>query len=564
MTYEEYKRQRLAQNNTQSNVSNTTKINTAPVNRYEEYKKQRLAQPKTFNTQEEALAYAKQNNMKIAGNNNIVPTTNYVQPKKFVNIPQKSEETSSKTSFWERIKNAGLTNEQAKYADELIDNNSLLSKGYELSKNVGNTAKASAKTLGANALDSTVDVLQYAKNAFKSEMKGEEREDLELAIKMQNGFRGNQNQLTDEQANEFINYVKNKYNVSDFQNELNNINEWTYKENKLENATNELVSKVNEGNTELGKIGQRVANAFGTVGRMAPTIATNIVAPGLSYLPMYMSSAQASQDEALRNGASYDNAVANGKLKGALEVATEAIGGERIGKLTGIPTLTNKLGIHTGILGEIASEEIEEMLSTTVEPLIDRFTYNPNAPMATKEDYWNTFIDTALSTVLLMGVGEGINTVTEYRDKAILKVNESNMSAEQKQQSISEIEKGANELINKVKNNAKNSTSINENTPNIEQISQNNVQNVSDLEKNQQMSISDKQNRQATVTDEIQTFVENRNKISPGLSVEMDSTLNTDGIIEKRADGTRTMKINPNSSRAYEFVAVHEMLHDLE
>ena len=31
-----------------------------------------------------------------------------------------------------------------------------------------------------------------------------------------------------------------------------------------------------------------------------------------------------------------------------------------------------------------------------------------------------------------MGVGEGINTVTEYRDKAILKVNESNMSAEQK------------------------------------------------------------------------------------------------------------------------------------
>ena len=44
MTYEEYKKQRLAQNNTQSNVSNTTEINTAPVNKYEEYKKQRLAQ----------------------------------------------------------------------------------------------------------------------------------------------------------------------------------------------------------------------------------------------------------------------------------------------------------------------------------------------------------------------------------------------------------------------------------------------------------------------------------------------------------------------------------------
>jgi hypothetical protein len=405
-----------------------------------------------------------------------------------------------------------LTNEQAKYADELIDNNSLLSKGYELSKNAGNIAKASAKTLGVNALDSTVDVLQYAKNAFKSEMNGDKSEDLKLAIKLQNGFRGNQNQLTDEQANEFINYVKNKYNVSDFQNELNNINEWTYKENKLENATNELVSKVNEGNTELGKIGQRVANAFGTVGRMTPTIATNIVAPGLSYLPMYMSSAQASQDEALKNGASYDNAVANGKLKGALEVATEAIGGERIGKLTGIPTLTNKLGIHTGILGEIASEEIEEILSTTVDPLIDRFTYNPNAPMATKEDYWNTFIDTALSTVLLMGVGKGIDTVTEYRDKAISKVNESNMSAEQKQQSISEIEKGANELIDKVKNNAQNSTNINENTPNIEQISQNNVQNVApntatqtNVQNNEQSNVQTSQNNVQPMTNEQNT-----------------------------------------------------------
>ena len=184
--------------------------------------------------------------------------------------------------------------------------------------------------------------------------------------------------------------------------------------------------------------------------------------------------------------------------------------------------------------------------------------------MATKEDYWNTFIDTALSTVLLMGVGKGIDTVTEYRDKAISKVNESNMSAEQKQQSISEIEKGANELIDKVKNNAQNSTNINENTPNIEQISQNNVQNVSDLEKNQQMSISDKQNRQATVTDEIQTFIENRNKTAPGLNVEMDNTLKTDGVIIKNSDGTRTIRVNPNSTRAYEFVAVHEMLHDLE
>ena len=112
--------------------------------------------------------------------------------------------------------------------------------------------------------------------------------------------------------------------------------------------------------------------------------------------------------------------------------------------------------------------------------------------------------------------------------------------------------------------NTQNTSNNVQNVANIEQISQKNVQNVSDLEKNQQMSISDEQNNQATVTNEIQTFVENRNKIAPGLNVEMDNTLKTDGVIIKNSDGTRTMKINPNSTRAYEFVAVHEMLHDLE
>lgn len=472
MTYEEYKKQRLAQNNTQSNVSNTTKINTAPVNRYEEYKKQRLAQ----NSFDSSKNIRKFNNILENGQKmkiNMTPTQAIIE---------KGKQLYQEPNMLKNIK------PEMSYAGDVIDKENISKNGNQ------NVAIGSIKSLGANALDATVDTLQYPKNAFKSEMKREERKDLELAIKLQNGFRGTKNQLTDEQANEFINYVKNKYNVSDFQNELNNINEWTYKENKLESATNELVSRVSEENSRLGKVGQRITNAFGSVGRMMPTIGANMVAPGTGMGTLYMSSAQSSQDEALRNGASYNDAVANGILSGALEVGTEAIGGERIAKLTGIPTLASKLGIRTGIIGDIVSEEIEEMISTTVQPFIDRITYNPNAPMATKEDYWNTFIDTALSTVLLMGVGEGINTVTEYRDKAISKVNESNMSVEQKQQSISEIEKGANELIDKVKNNAKNSTNINENTPNIDRISQNNVQNVSELQKSTQNNGKNMQN----------------------------------------------------------------------
>ncbi len=45
---------------------------------------------------------------------------------------------------------------------------------------------------------------------------------------------------------------------------------------------------------------------------------------------------------------------------------------------------------------------------------------------------------------------------------------------------------------------------------------------------------------------EIQAFVDNRNKISPGLNVKMDNSLNTNCVIIKNGDGTRTIKINPN------------------
>lgn len=49
------------------------------------------------------------------------------------------------------------------------------------------------------------------------------------------------------------------------------------------------------------------------------------------------------------------------------------------------------------------------------------------------------------------------------------------------------------------------------------------------------MSISDVENTSATLPSHIQTFVENRNKTTPGLSVQMDNTLNTDGVIIKKS-----------------------------
>lgn len=214
-------------------------------------------------------------------------------------------------------------------------------------------------------------------------------------------------------------------------------------------------------------------------------------------------------------------------------------------------------------------EAAEEFISYASNYLLDNYA-NKFGQLDFSENWnWDDVMQEMASAFISSGISQGVTSAVQINKATqnAIQLAEREQGRQLTTQEISEIRNSvANEVLGAREEleNAQNSTNINENTPNIEQISQNNVQNVSDLEKSQQMSISDKPNRQATVTDEIQTFVENRNKIAPGLNVEMDNTLKTDGVIIKNSDGTRTMKINPNSTRAYEFVAVHEMLHDLE
>lgn len=61
----------------------------------------------------------------------------------------------------------------------------------------------------------------------------------------------------------------------------------------------------------------------------------------------------------------------------------------------------------------------------------------------------------------------------------------------------------------------------------------------------------------------IQTLESIQNK-REGLTIEFDDTIKGNGVYNVNEDGTRSIKINPNSQRAIEFTMTHELAHDLK
>lgn len=364
-------------------------------------------------------------------------------------------------------------------------------------------ATQTLKTIGTSLADNFVNAGQFVKNAFKSEMQKEIRDAWESIATFSNpNFKSRFKALrdiSDENANKLANdqieaakKVLRKYNIQvpdDVNAEyalkmISDIDEWVYKENKVEEATRTAHEKVQQENQALGPFAKTVTKTADVVSAMGPTILTNTVLPGVGSVPMFLSSAQSSSEQALKEGATYEQAIQRGILSGGMEVATEMIGGENLSKLTGIPTLFKKFGINTPnklaqVLLDVGSEGLEEMVSTGVQPLIDRVTYNPNAEFATANDYWQSFKESILPTLFFVGANASINAINNYKAKAIEKVEKSNMTVEQKEQAKGEIEKGAQEMIQNVQNN----TNLEETSPNTVQLEQNNVQNVQNLQK---------------------------------------------------------------------------------
>lgn len=429
------------------------------------------------------------------------------------------------------------------------DTGSLNTPKYQEIKNKkdNNVVKGSINSFGANLVDATVDAGQFVKNAFKSEMKKEEREAIELLIKLENGFRGSKGQMSEQQAQNAINNLRKTHKlegltVEQLQNRLNGIVDWTYKENALEKATSDAVKKVNEENAELGKVGQFVTSAFGTVGRMGPTIASNMILPGSGTATMFASTAQSQTEDLMGQGVNYKDAVVNGLLSGAMETGTEMLSGGISQKLTGIPALA-KIGKYTdnianpvirgiaNVGGDIVSEGLEEVAATAIQPFIDRITYNSDAPLATGEEMWSSFAQSILPTLLMQGGSVALQKVNEYNDAQKTAIENSNMPPTAKEQMIQALEEQKDKIsaqINQI--TTQNNTNIAQTSPNNEQISQNNVQNVSNLENTVQND--EIINSQETKTKELQNAVQNyiektKNNFKTQINIpKIESTLN--------------------------------------
>lgn len=603
MTYEEYKKQRLAQNNTQSNVSNTTEINTAPVNKYEEYKKQRLAQQqehlKTLKKETKQAQLAKdfisQNGTEKINSeyNNYMQSMNKAIAPKLYQTEEMQELASKRnattplevsvyakgnpvTQSILKLQNfakengieidvndpvTSLTNQTNKLDDAkkeelmkyIYTYNKVRQEDLKNKNYIGNRAVSGLVSSISGAIDAGLGFL--AENPLNRAMRSKN----ELYANIQKKAVNEDSPLyqpLNQMADKTLQKVEEERDkVTARANKL--------KEYNILGTTAEALKKEQQGIEEtqnISSLKKFTGDITEGITGMAPTILLSAYTqnPQLGLNVMSTSAGGNAYREALNEGQSSDNAIAYGTLMGLKEYATEKMFGA-MNRMAGFDVKGYGDELSESIINQIfkensnkilrgfaeytlggAEEGLEEFVGDLVEPYIKNLTLGTKEKADLKSALYSGLV--GAMTGLAMGApGGAINLANDIK---------TNQSTTQNNTQLPQ--------------NTQNTSNNVQNVANSEQISQNNVQNVSDLEKNQQMSISDEQNSQATVTNEIQTFVENRNKIAPGLNVEMDNTLKTDGVIIKNSDGTRTMKINPNSTRAYEFVAVHEMLHDLE
>ena len=144
---------------------------------------------------------------------------------------------------------------------------------------------------------------------------------------------------------------------------------------KWNDAIQEEYIKLTEGKSDGQLYAAQMVQA---IGQMAPSILANAVVPGSGMMLMTTSAGGNAAMDALKQGATVEQAKNRGILSGAMEYGTEKMFG-------GIPGL-NKGIVKLGKAGDILGEGVEEGLSTFMSGAIDRATFNPDAKDPTWEE----------------------------------------------------------------------------------------------------------------------------------------------------------------------------------
>jgi len=238
--------------------------------------------------------------------------------------------------------------------------------------------------------------------------------------------------------------VKNSKNIIDLERNLSGRGTWDIETQKqiqsikdndfIRNQFNlaskkEMLNDVNNSYLQTTKVGNLVGSALEGVGQTLPMIAVSTATGGLyllgaskqivdtanaivknaNLIGIGLSSAGQSVNEAVDSGADFGKAYKYGLVKGAIESATETIGGESI--TNKVPTMfkTNKnASLVQRLLKDVSAEGIEEVISDLADPFA-KSIYQKESLKAFKDvDYYKglgeSFLVGSLSSLMSSGV----------------------------------------------------------------------------------------------------------------------------------------------------------------
>lgn len=286
-------------------------------------------------------------------------------------------------------------------------------------------------------------------------------------------------------------------------------------------GTSEMIPSIILGNGAAGAVGKlglaaKATSAAETANKAAKVyqLADKATRSVANTIPFMIQSTGSGINEALDEGASYDDAtkygVASGIAEGAIEGFSGGIGGiasnKILSKVFSNPEVSSALGkfVSSNIgkfvtkAGDIAidaaGEGLEEVISGIINPYIKRLTYDEQAELANSEELIQQFTGGAIGSLLMkagysaansdFSVKNTINNVKEKINSKKTKIdtntelinNSSNIEQNSTQENYAELPPNTNQNLSNTYENNSNNTNSNQNTTNLGNIISN--QNV--------------------------------------------------------------------------------------
>lgn len=339
--------------------------------------------------------------------------------------------------------------------------------------------------------------------------------------------------------------------------------------NAISKPSEDINEKLNEEGQKYDTITNMLAGAGQTIGNMAPSIALSTVNPTAGLGLMGLSAKGQSTQEALKKGASLDEAVKIGDTKGMIEIGTEMLsGGINIFGKGALDDLVQK-GVVDKVKNKVAKKLVqmgvnnagevgEELVSDVLGTLIDKGTVDPNAKYTL-----NDFKDTAINTILTTTV---LNFLTGGLARNVGSINNTkSMNIEQQNQVENQNNINTQQITQTPNNLSQNQTS--EQIGATKTLQTDNInQNISS-NKNLYNETANKYNIDTNnnTVKSIQEVTEKRG-IQARYDADIFNNSNEEAIWTQKEDRSREIIINPlaDSNKTLQNIVVHELFHDFE